>query len=99
MSTRDTSQFDRLAAERTSEAGRAAVDVARDLYASANSVAMITEARQWVALSLDCDKAIADGKINELAARIAAKSAKHELADRMRAAIESDDSDARIGRH
>jgi len=95
---RDTSAFARMKVERTSEAGQAAIDIAQQLFEAADTAAMLVEARQWVALALDCDKAIADGKIAEMAAKIAAKARRHEIADKMRAMLESD-AGAQTGRH
>lgn len=72
----------------TTDAARAAVDFAEKLLAGTEvdvTVQLITEARQWVNAAIQIDKASSDAVIRELQAKIEAKAAKRDAADRMRA--------------
>lgn len=80
------SVFAMLRAERTSDAGRAAVQMAAYLFARAGGdTQAITEARAWVKLGLECDKAVADGNLAAALEKAKRKAQQHEVLDRAKA--------------
>ena len=79
-----TKQFAQIRNERTSAAGRAAIDVAERLFQTATETEHMREARQWVELGLKCDKAVADGDLAGALAKLQRKSVESSALDRAR---------------
>jgi hypothetical protein len=76
--------FAKICNERTSEAGRAAVMIAQNLFDRAFDEKDRAEARQWVKLGLDCDKAVQDGNIEAALAKVRKKAATSDKLDKAR---------------
>lgn len=75
-----------IASERTSVAGRAAVQLALQmLLTDSSDVRKVTEARAWVVLGLECDKAIKDGQLAEALEKAKRKGLASEKLDRAKA--------------
>lgn len=76
--------FDTICRERTSDAGKAAVKIAASLFSSALDDKDRAEARQWVKLGLDCDKAVQDGNLEAALAKVRKKAATSDKLDAAR---------------
>lgn len=76
--------FERITNERTSDAGRAAVTIAANLYARAFDPEDRAEARQWVKLGIDLDKAVEDGNLREALEKARKKATTAAKLDRMK---------------
>lgn len=76
--------FARIVAERTSDAGRAAVTIAANLYSRAFDPEDRAEARQWVKLGIDLDKAVEDGNLREALEKAKKKATTAAKLDRMK---------------
>lgn len=76
--------FARIKSKRSTDAGKACVDLAERIFNEAAEDSS-KEARQWVALALQCDKAEADGDIEGLKEKAKRKQETSALAQQAKA--------------
>lgn len=79
------SEFETIRANRRTAAAKACVDLAERIYRTGEEDSS-KEARMWVALSLQVDKASADADIEDLKRRAAEKTKTRDIAARAKAA-------------
>lgn len=81
MSIQSEEAFARIKSKRSTDAGKACVDLAQQIFHEGSEDSS-KEARQWVALALQCDKAEADGDIEGLKEKAKRKGEASVLAQR-----------------
>ena len=94
-----TKQFAEVRSERTSAAGRALIEIAAHIFATATEREDIKESRQWILASMQCDKAVADGDLAGALAKSKRKESTHATMDRARAMMTGRSAAPRDGGH